>query len=282
MKQIHEAIVMTDVQNEVKSVDDVNMTLLERDKMRVKEKEDFEKEGPNIYGDKKNLALLIFLYILQGVPLGLMSCIPMMLQKRGASYETQAAFTIVWWPFNLKILWAPIVDACYVTRFGRRKSWLVPMQYLLGISMIILSFYINQWLGNKDSKPNMRVIVVLFFCMTMMAATQDIAVDGWCLTLLKRRNVGYASLCQTLGQPIGSFLGFGLIISLESAAFCNTWLRSEPKDVGILSFHGWFIAELNISFRLFIQRANINIFNCRISSILGNSVPRGYDSGGVV
>lgn len=201
-------------------------------------KNNLEYEPPDTAGDRKNLAMLCFFYVLQGVPLGLSACIPMMLQKRGASYQTQAAFSIVWWPYDFKLLWAPIVDSCYVARFGRRKSWMVPMQYMIGLFMIAMSYNINQWLGEKGTEVNIRVLGVLFFFLTMMAATQDIAVDGWSLTLLKRRNVGYASVCQTVGQPLGVFLGYGLLMPLESAEFCNTWLRSTPSDVGILTFSG--------------------------------------------
>ncbi len=33
-------------------------------------------------------------------------------------------------------------------------------------------------------------ITTLFFGLVLLAATQDIAVDGWALTLLSRRHVG--------------------------------------------------------------------------------------------
>lgn len=33
-------------------------------------------------------------------------------------------------------------------------------------------------------------ITALFFLLVLLAATQDIAVDGWALTLLSRKNVG--------------------------------------------------------------------------------------------
>ncbi len=34
-------------------------------------------------------------------------------------------------------------------------------------------------------------ITLLFFVAVLLAATQDIAVDGWALTLLSKRNIGY-------------------------------------------------------------------------------------------
>ena len=89
--------------------------------------------------DRGNIALLVFLYVLQGIPLGLAGAMPMLLQTRKVAYKDQATFSLVFWPFSMKLLWAPIVDTAYFSRFGRRKSWLVPVQYVIGIFMIILS-----------------------------------------------------------------------------------------------------------------------------------------------
>lgn len=64
---------------------------------------------------------------------------------------------------------------------------------------------------------------------------QDIAVDGWALTMLSRENVGYASTCNSVGQTAGYFLGNVLFLALESADFCNKYLRIEPKPTGIVT-----------------------------------------------
>lgn len=138
-------------------------------------------------GDEKNIAILLFLYLLQGIPLGLMQAIPIILTNRGVSYKQQAQFSLVNWPFSLKLLWAPIVDCLFWPRIGRRKSWLVPVQYLIGILMLFLSGYVNDWLGlSDDREPRMEFLAIAFFSLNFLAATQDIVVDGWALTMLKR------------------------------------------------------------------------------------------------
>lgn len=199
---------------------------------------DIEVEPPNVEGDRLNLGLLLLLYTLQGIPLGLSMAIPMLLQKRGASYQTQAQFSFVYWPFTLKLLWAPIVDACYWDRFGRRKSWLVPVQYAIGAFMLAMSFFIEEWLGDTEHPADIKVLGIVFFLLTFLAATQDVATDGWSLVLLKRRNLGYASICNSVGHTIASIFGYVMLISLESAEFCNTWLRDEPHHEGIISLAG--------------------------------------------
>ncbi|XP_041796203.1 acetyl-coenzyme A transporter 1 [Chelmon rostratus] len=189
---------------------------------------------PGIRGELGNVLLLLFLYVLQGIPLGLAGSIPLILQSKGVNYKDQAFFSFVFWPFSLKLLWAPLVDALYFSRFGRRKSWLVPTQYLLGLFMLYLSVTVNSLLQSEGG-PKVATLTAVFFMLAFLAATQDIAVDGWALTMLSRENVGYASTCNSVGQTAGYFLGNVLFLALESADFCNKYLRTEPKDTGIVT-----------------------------------------------
>ncbi|XP_053278464.1 acetyl-coenzyme A transporter 1 [Pleuronectes platessa] len=189
---------------------------------------------PGIRGELGNVSLLLFLYVLQGIPLGLAGSIPLILQGKNVSYKDQAFFSFVFWPFSLKLLWAPLVDALYFSRFGRRKSWLVPTQYLLGLFMLYLSVTVEALLQSEGG-PNVGILTAVFFMLAFLAATQDIAVDGWALTMLSRENVGYASTCNSVGQTAGYFLGNVLFLALESANFCNKYLRAEPKDTGIVT-----------------------------------------------
>jgi hypothetical protein len=49
------------------------------------------EEGGSVKGDEWNIAILFFLYVLQGIPLGLSAAIPMYLQNRGVSYRQQVS-----------------------------------------------------------------------------------------------------------------------------------------------------------------------------------------------
>ncbi|KAK7486147.1 hypothetical protein BaRGS_00022613 [Batillaria attramentaria] len=183
--------------------------------------------------DLRNILLLIFLYILQGIPLGLAGSIPMLLQSRKVTYTQQAMFSFVYWPFSIKLLWAPLVDSLYVSWFGRRKTWLIPTQYLIGLFMMVLSYRIKDIMG--QASVDVFFLTVIFFMLNFLAATQDIAVDGWALTMLSRQNVGWASTCNTVGQTAGYFLGNVLFLALESADFCNNYLRWVPQKEGIVT-----------------------------------------------
>ena len=176
------------------------------------------KGQSGISGDERNIAILLFLYILQGIPLGLGAAIPLILTNRHVSYKEQAEFSFAYWPFSIKLLWAPIVDSLFITKFGRRKTWLVPVQYLIGITMLTLAKNVDYYLdgGSDSSTPDVFTLTCMFFFLNFLAATQDIAVDGWALTMLQRHNVGYASTCNSVGQTAGYFIGYIGYMALES------------------------------------------------------------------
>ena len=90
------------------------------------------REARREAGDVGSIALLGLLYVIQGIPLGLHASVPFILQSR-TTYADQAVLALASWPFSLKLLWAPIVDGVYVRSFGRRKTWLVPVQVRRGV-----------------------------------------------------------------------------------------------------------------------------------------------------
>lgn len=63
-----------------------------------------ESESTNLSGDYQNAALLLLLYLLQGVPQGISLAIPILLQNRGATYSEQAQFSISYFPFGCENL----------------------------------------------------------------------------------------------------------------------------------------------------------------------------------
>lgn len=56
----------------------------------------------NLDGDYGNIVILLLLYMMQGLPFGIIHSLPMILQKRGVSYKDQAGLTFSHWPFASK------------------------------------------------------------------------------------------------------------------------------------------------------------------------------------
>ncbi|BDA49693.1 Acetyl-coenzyme A transporter 1 [Coccomyxa sp. Obi] len=202
----------------------------------------------NLRGEIPNLVLLVVLYAMQGVPLGLtLGSMPFLLQAN-ASYTAIGVFSLASYPYSFKLLWSPIVDSVYSRTFGRRKSWVVPIQ-LASAAMMLLS---ADWAEQRLKEADIVSITALFFVLVLLAATQDIAVDGWALTLLSRPHIGYASTCQTVGMNIGYFSSFTVFLALNDADFCNKYLRSSPSPDGHLTLAvylrawGWAYAAVTL------------------------------------
>lgn len=118
---------------------DTSETNFSQKKSKYAEDHNDSEEKADLEGDYQNVALLLVLYVLQGIPLGMAASIPMILQNKKVNYKQQAMFSLVYWPFSMKLLWAPFVDAAFFKSFGRRKTWLVPVQYLIAFFMLLLS-----------------------------------------------------------------------------------------------------------------------------------------------
>jgi PAT family acetyl-CoA transporter-like MFS transporter 1 len=146
--------------------------------------------SPRYDKDFYNICFLMFLYLLQGVPIGLLYSLPFILSARNVSYADQGTFSFAGWPYSMKLLWAPVVDSVFSHRLGRRKSWLVPVQYLIGACMLFFADYVHMVLeASEDSQvihAEIYKLTGIFFLFTFLAATQDVAVDGWGLTMLSK------------------------------------------------------------------------------------------------
>ena len=74
----------------------------------------------------------------------------------------------------------------------------------------------QSWRPNESSPtcaaaPPVPRIAAYFAALYALCATQDVAVDGWALTLLSKRRAGWAATCNGVGQSLGyalSYVGF--------------------------------------------------------------------------
>ena len=60
-----------------------------------------EEEGTGLEGDYLNVALLLLLYTLQGVPMGLSRTLDLILQEKSISFEKQGNFRVCTLSSNL-------------------------------------------------------------------------------------------------------------------------------------------------------------------------------------
>lgn len=130
--------------------------------------------------DRRNFLLLVLLYFLQGIPMGLASGSVPFLLKKHLSYSQLGVFSLASYPYSLKLLWSPIVDAVWHPKLGRRKSWIMPIQMCSGLGMIYLGGKIKHMMVAAGASDGSGVWTFTWwwFFLVFLCATQDIAVDG--------------------------------------------------------------------------------------------------------
>lgn len=193
--------------------------------------------------DRRNFLLLVLLYFLQGIPMGLaMGSVPFLL-KPYLSYGQIGIFSLASYPYSLKLLWSPIVDAVWSPRFGRRKSWITPIQTVSGLAMVYLGGKVQGMMDATQTEGNDGVwsFTGWWFLLVLLCATQDIAVDGWAISLLSPQNIAYASTAQTVGLTAGNFLSYTVFLAFNSPDFANRWFRATPKEEGLMTLGGYLI-----------------------------------------
>ncbi|KAI6045025.1 acetyl-coenzyme A transporter 1-domain-containing protein [Pisolithus marmoratus] len=136
--------------------------------------------------DRRAMVLLVILYLIQGVPLGLaLGSIPFILRDH-LSYSQLGVFALSSYPYSLKLLWSPFVDSTFFSSIGRRKSWIIPMQLIIGSMMLYIAANANRLF--EHPADNVYELTFVFTSLVFFSATQ-----GWALTLLSKENLSFAS-----------------------------------------------------------------------------------------
>lgn len=212
---------------DVAETDDLELSLMNGEE-RARAAEGFddpsvgEKKSKQLSSkDKRAMVLLVILYLIQGVPLGLaIGSVPFILRDH-LSYSQLGIFALSNYPYSLKLLWSPLVDSIFFQSVGRRKSWIIPMQLIIGSLMVYIASNADRLF--EHPADNIYELTFLFTSLVFFSATQDIAVDGWALTLLSQENLSYASTCQTIGLNTGFFASFTVFLALNSETFAQKW-----------------------------------------------------------
>lgn len=151
------------------------------------------------------LAAIFALYFAQGLPFGFQAtALPIHLRSSGVSLVGVALAGMLALPWGAKALWAPLVDRYGWARLGRRRSWIVPLSALLALTCAAAAFV--------PPSRHLGAFLALVFLMNLLAATQDIAVDGLAVDLLERGELGLANAAQVVGYKAGMLTAGGLLV----------------------------------------------------------------------
>ena len=158
----------------------------------------------------RKFALLASLYFSQGLPYGFFSsALPTLLREQGVSLGSIGLANLLALPWALKFFWAPMVDRFGSSRFGVRRSWILPLQLLAILTLV--------GLGSLDPTSGLGLILACVLLTNLIAATQDIATDGLAVELLKPQERGLGNSIQVGGYRVGMIVGGGVLLVIIGA-----------------------------------------------------------------
>ncbi|TPP67643.1 MFS transporter PAT family beta-lactamase induction signal transducer ampG [Fasciola gigantica] len=180
------------------------------------------------------LLMLLFLYVLEGIPYGLQSrFLPLVLRSQGLSLTALGFYKLLYIPWLFKSFYAPLVDTCLTKRL-----WLlISLMGLLSISVTFSTTQIvPQSSGGGINKVSALPLACCLFFYNLCAATQDIAVDGLALLVLSFKQLSAGNTVQVVGYKLGAVLGGGVFTSLASyVPFPRIfWMVSAIYALGVI------------------------------------------------
>lgn len=153
------------------------------------------------------MGLLLLMYISQKVFLTFTwSLLPLLMRQQQFSLQNIGFSALVYSPWALKFLYAFLVDRYYVPRFGKRKSWILP---LMAVSLLMLPL-----LSTVSPQDHLKPLLGAIFALNLIFATIDIAVDGYATDILAPRERALGNTIQTVGYVIGYMLGAGVFLMI--------------------------------------------------------------------
>lgn len=154
------------------------------------------------------LLAVLCLGFASGLPLALTaSTLQAWFTEAHINLVTIGALSLLGIPYTLKFLWAPIMDQYGLSRFGKRRGWILLTQ----LGLAILLFVLAQMDPSVDvSTMGMVALLIAFF-----SASQDIAVDAYRTDVLEPTERGLGAAYYIFAYRIALLIagGLGLVMA---------------------------------------------------------------------
>ena len=144
--------------------------------------------------------------------------------EKGATYFQLSLMSLIWLPYSFKFMMSPIVDTYFSESFGKRKSYIIPTQYIASGALFWLSYHIESLIDNNE----LVYLMLIFFTLVVCVVFQDIAVDDWAIVGVDKEYLSYSSGMERFGMTTGFLISYNLFLNLNSVKFCNKFIWSTP------------------------------------------------------
>jgi PAT family beta-lactamase induction signal transducer AmpG len=183
------------------------------------------------YFEREPLAALL-LGISSGFPFAMIAAtLTTRLAQDGIDKKTVTTFALAFLVYNLKWLWAWLVDAVRIPvlgNLGHRVSWLIVTAILVVLAVANLAF--------QDPKSDIAQMAIAAVLVAAAGATFDIVIDAYRIEILKPEQLGVGSGMSQYGWRIGSAgaAALALVIAARygwTAAYLSCAILALPAVV---------------------------------------------------
>lgn len=156
----------------------------------------------------RRMLVCVFVGFASGMPLYvLFQLVPYWLRDEGVGLAEIGFFALIGLPYTWKFLWAPLLDRYWVTRFGRRRTWMLATQIPLVVSIAALPSF----------DPNLQIWTIAYLAagVAFFSATQDIALDAYRREILSDRELGMGNSIHVNAYRLSGLIPGGLSLILS-------------------------------------------------------------------
>jgi MFS transporter, PAT family, beta-lactamase induction signal transducer AmpG len=158
--------------------------------------------------DKRMLVILLMSFG-SGLPFNLTSStMQAWLADSHVAIQTIGIFGIVALPYLLKPLWAPLLDRYSPPLLGRRRGWIIIIQWCLALAIGAMAF------SSPAERPLDMGIVALV--VAFLSASQDIVVDAYRVDTIQPSERGLAAGASAWGYRSAAMIANYVVVYLAS------------------------------------------------------------------
>jgi PAT family beta-lactamase induction signal transducer AmpG len=132
-------------------------------------------------------------------------------------------------PWVIKFLWGPQID-----EFATKRNWMLSTQFLLLLMVAAVAVVV-------PVPEGIKIVALLFFVGSFIAATHDMAIDGYYMEALDDKGqakfVGY----RVMAYRISMMTGTGIIVTIGTLTSWRVGFFSAGALLGILFLYHFFL-----------------------------------------
>jgi PAT family beta-lactamase induction signal transducer AmpG len=168
-------------------------------------------------------------------------------------------------PWVIKFLWGPQID-----EYGTKRRWMLTLQFLLGVMAIGVAFL-------TTAPSGIKLIAVILFIGSFIAATHDMAIDGYYMEALDEAGQAKFVGFRVMAYRIAMMTGTGVVVTIGATlGWFASYLASAVLLFLLTLYHFTFLPRVEKEkkpfrdlLKLFFEGKSLVILVIAILAIIG-------------